>query len=157
MKSRYRINLSGLALAVLVLTMLPLSLMAHGKATGIVKERMVLMKKIGKQMRSINIMAKGKRPFNAEKISRHAEIIQRSSSKIPALFPEGSLQKPTEALPIIWTQWDRFLEETARLERAAAALKKLAEQGDKSATLAQFSKLGNTCSGCHETFRLEDD
>ncbi|MCW8944512.1 MAG: cytochrome c [Sedimenticola sp.] len=146
-----------LLLVVLALAMMPVALMAHGKATGIVKERMELMKKIGKQMRSISIMKKGKIPFNAEKISNHAETISHSSSKIPALFPEGSLQKPTEALPAIWEQWDQFLYLTDQLKLEAVALQEVAKQEDKQAILVQFEKLGKTCNGCHQDFRVEDD
>ncbi|MCW8891020.1 MAG: cytochrome c [Sedimenticola sp.] len=156
MNNLYRKHFLVLFIAVLVLTIQPLTLMAHGKATGIVKQRMELMKKIEKQMRSISIMEKGKLPYDATRISQHAEMIRRSSSKIPALFPEGSLHKPTEALPVIWEQWDQFLDETNLLEQEAAELQALATEGDKQAVLEQFNKLEKSCSRCHEIFRLED-
>ncbi len=144
-------------LVVPAMAWMPGLLMAHGKATGIVKERMQLMKTMGKQMRTIGLMAKGKIPFSAETVGNRAEKIRLSSTKIQALFPEGSLHKPTEALPVIWEQWDQFLSLAKQLEQEAETLEKVAVQGDEQMTLAQFTKLGETCSGCHTDFREKDE
>jgi cytochrome c556 len=143
--------------AIVVLGLMnPLILSAHGKATGIVKERMDMMKAMDKQMRSIAAMMKGKSSFDAEKISAHAKSIRIASPKLPALFPDGSLHKPTEALPLIWEEWAHFSALTEKMEAEAAALQVLAVQGDKAKITLQFARLEKTCSGCHSDFREED-
>ena len=43
------------------------------------------------------------------------------------MFPEGSTQKPTEALPVIWENWDEFekiAEKCNELYRQCKALNK---------------------------------
>jgi cytochrome c556 len=134
----------------------PLSLSAHGKATGIVKERMDMMKVMDKQMRSMTAMMKGKVTFNADKISEHAESIRLASPQLPALFPVGSLHKPTEALPVIWEQWAQFSALTEKMEKEAAALQALTDRGDQEQMSLQFAKLEKTCNVCHTDFRKED-
>lgn len=134
----------------------PLTLSAHGKATGIVKERMDMMKTMDRQMRSIMAMMKGKSSFNTEKISAYAKSIRVASPKLPALFPEGSLHKPTEALPLIWEEWTQFSALTEKMEKEATALQVLAVQDDRAKVSLQFARLEKTCSGCHSDFRKED-
>ena len=76
----------------------PTEIFAHGGATGIVngivKERMEVMKSIGK-------MARGKAPLDNKKIARAAGKIADHSTRITTLFPKGSDQGVSEASPKI--------------------------------------------------------
>ena len=128
---------------------------AHQGATGVVKERMELMKTLGDRMKSMAAMVKGKVPFDAGQMAAGAQEIQDKAPKIVHLFPEGSVQKPSEALPSIWQQWDRFSELTDRLTSEARALSDIAVAGSKREIMVQFTKVGKTCSGCHTDFRKE--
>src|SRR3989304_2910913 len=92
--------LSGAAFATLAL--------AHEGATGVVKERMDLMKRQQKDMKLIGDMAKGKTTFDATKAAEAARDIDVTAKKIQDLFPEGSSGGKSEALDAIWKEWDRF-------------------------------------------------
>ena len=97
--------------------------LAHGNATGIVKERMDLMESIGDAMKAITAMMRGKEEYEVEKVRRLAgTIASHGGEKMTALFPEGSLDQPTEALPAIWTDWEQFSALAAQLEDYAGAL-----------------------------------
>ena len=130
---------------------------AHGGAMGIVKERMDLMSAIGKNMKSVGAMVKGEIKFDPAAIETSAKSIAEHSTKINALFPKGSLDKPTEALPSIWEDWDRFTQLNKELETEANKLAEVAISGDKRAVMMQFAKTGKVCSTCHTDFRIKKD
>ncbi len=125
---------------------------AHMSATGVVKERMMLMKDISKNMREIASMMKGEADYDSEKISRFASnIASKGGERITKLFPDGSLDEPTEALPSIWQDWAKFKAVSGQLEIAANDLK--ATSGDQFDAMGAFQKLAQTCGACHRTFR----
>lgn len=128
---------------------------AHQGASGVVKERMELMKSLGDHMKSMAAMIKGKTPFDASKIAASARDIQDESRNIVRLFPEGSLKNPSEARPAVWIQWDRFSELTDRLIDEARGLSDIAIAGSRREIKVQFTRVGKTCSGCHTDFREE--
>lgn len=128
---------------------------AHGGATGIVKERMENMKAMGNNMKSVAAMIKGERPFDAVAIATAAGQVSSHADKIPAMFPKGSNEKPSEALPKIWEDWDRFVELGKSLKIEAGNLKEAAEGGDKRAIMVGFAKTGKVCSACHTDYRIE--
>ena len=74
------------------------------------------------------------------------------------MFPPGSDQQPTAALPGDLERSGRASRR--RAEKAEGLAEKLAEAakgGDAQATLAAFAALGKEgCGGCHETFRKKD-
>ena len=150
-----RISLLAIPLALAAVTAL-----AHGGATGIVKERMDQMVAISKAMKAIGAMLKGAEPYDAGRVrSLATEIGQMGGSHLTELFPDGSLDKPTEALPEIWTDWSRFEQQAADMQRAALALADGADlprsRTDPQSPDLLFRELGATCKGCHEDFRIE--
>lgn len=96
---------------------------AHGGATGIVKERMDLMKAMGDSMKTLTAMMQGKTPYDAETVRREAQAIaERGSDDLVTLFPEGTAHDPSEALPAIWTEPERFKSLADDLTTYAEAL-----------------------------------
>lgn len=130
--------------------------LAHKGATGVVKDRMMAMKDMGDNMKALSLMVTGKEPFDTGKTKQIASDIKGHAAKIEAVFPEGSLNPPSEALPKIWTDWDAFVGHAKDLENLAGELEAAAEQG-KTASLAAFAKMGKSCSGCHEDFRQKKE
>ena len=126
---------------------------AHGGATGVVKERMDLMKSLGDRMKTMSAMVKGKAPFDAAAMAVSAREIQHSALEITHLFPEGSLHKPSEALPRVWEEQEEFNQQAKRLSQEAGNLNDVAMAGDRRSILIQFTKVGKTCSSCHTNFR----
>lgn len=127
---------------------------AHSGATGIVKQRMELMKSIADQMKTIGKMIKGEENFDAQQVAKAAEMIVSHSEQVPEMFPEGSNEAPSEALPVIWQDWETFLQLSADMKQHASDLLSAAENAvDVSGIRPQFAAVGKTCSACHEDFR----
>jgi cytochrome c556 len=129
--------------------------LAHEGATGVVKERMDLMKGQAKQMKLIGEMAKGKKKFDAAKAAAAAHDLGRSTKRIPELFPEGSNKHPSEALDAVWKEWDRFKGDAHDAEAAADALAAALEASDP-AWKGAFQTMTDACKTCHESFRAKD-
>ena len=126
---------------------------AHSGAEGIVKERMMKMKTIGESMKSMAVMIRNKSTFDPDKARTHALTIKSHSGKaLTDLFPEGSLQQPTEAKPEIWSEWPEFAELAEQLTLTAEALEVALDKDHKKRAVA-FAKVGKTCSNCHKSFR----
>ena len=97
-------------------------LLAHGEATGIVKERMDLMDDMKAEMKKLSSIFKGQQDYNADLIRQAASVINRHSGEaITRLFPEDSLQH-SEAKPILWQEWSRFQALAKRQGRLSQAL-----------------------------------
>ncbi|MGI9484228.1 MAG: c-type cytochrome [Hyphomicrobiales bacterium] len=132
--------------------------LAHSGATGIVKKRMDAMSDIGKNMKTIGTMLKGEAAFDGEAVKASASVIAGHAKEIPHLFPEGSNEKPTEALPSVWDKWDEFTAIASDLESAAGRLAEVASSaGDVSEIKKQFLGVAKTCKSCHEDFRLKKE
>ena len=130
--------------------------LAHEGATGVVKERMDLMKGQAKQMKLIGDMAKGKKKFDAAKAAAAAHDLGATTKNIPDLFPEGSNKHPSEALDAVWKEWDRFKGDAHDAEAAANALE-TALQASGQDWKAAFKKMTDACKACHESFRAEEE
>jgi cytochrome c556 len=145
--------LAGIGVLLIVLRSFAL---AREGATGVVKERMDLMKDQQKQMKLIGDMAKGKTRFDAAKAGAAAKELGTTTKKIPELFPEGSGGHPSEALNAVWEEWDRFTGNAHDAEKAADTLAAaLAASGQD--WKAAFKTMTDTCKSCHESFRATDE
>ena len=100
---------------------------SHEDATGVVKERMDTMKAIGEAMKGLTAMFKGERPYDATEVKKLAASINSRAGHVTKLFPKGSLQKPTEALPAIWEKWPTFERYSDDLRTFSAALESAAD------------------------------
>ena len=118
------------------------------------------MGSIAKSMKAMGAMFKGTAPYDAKTV---AELSRDSAAlggeRLLATFPEGSLQHPSDARPLIWSDWDRFAALAGRMKIAAAALAEGAgnERDATAATSpdALFQELAGTCKACHQDFRMK--
>ena len=158
-----------------------LSTQAHEGATGIVKQRMDVMSMIGKSMKALAAMMRGKAESSPEMIRKHAAVIKKHAGEaLLTLFPEGSTGMPSEANQMIWKDWQGFSDLANRLHETAYALDKAAgnthgsmmgkgkmpmsrggQMGMSSADLASmppnaaFMQLSRTCAACHKVYRTK--
>jgi cytochrome c556 len=131
--------------------------LAHEGATGVVKERMDLMKGQQKHMKLIGDMAKGKTGFDAAKAAKAARDLGQSTHRIPELFPKGSGGHPSEALDAVWTDWDRFTEDAKKAEASANDLASSLEATPPDDWKAAFKTMVDACKSCHESFRQKEE
>ena len=128
---------------------------AHEGATGVVKERMDHMKEIGQQVKIMVPMMKGTLPYDPEQVAKSAAIIEGNSGEtFTALFPEGSNEKPSEALSDIWDNWSKFTDLANELQSRAGDLKTVAaSNGSEDDFQAALGQMMQTCKSCHSDFK----
>jgi cytochrome c556 len=74
-------------------------------------------------------------------------------SHIPELFPEGSIVGDSEALPVIWENWEAFVAIADAGVAAAEGGIAAAQAGDAAGYAAALQTIGGTCGQCHQQFR----
>lgn len=122
MRQRYRLcaALAALALGLLGTTM---SVSGHSGAKGVVAERMELMERYEELMDRMFAVVHGEIPYSADLVTKAAsEIRETSGGELANLFPEGSLQEPSEAGPEIWEQFETFSHYADMLQDFAGLL-----------------------------------
>ncbi|HAH11555.1 MAG TPA: hypothetical protein DCL48_15785, partial [Alphaproteobacteria bacterium] len=87
-------------------------------------------------------------------LSADADAIIATADRIPAWFPAGSAQKPTEAAPAIWTDPEGFAASAVAMRKMAEALKVKVEAGEPAGIAAQFRLLAQSCKSCHQGYRI---
>lgn len=96
------------------------------------------------------VAAKG----DVKTLENPAKGMARWIKQFPTLFPKGSEQgHNTKALPAIWSDMAGFEKSANESADAATKLAELAKAGDAAGVEAQVKVLGDTCGGCHRTYR----
>jgi cytochrome c556 len=129
--------------------------LAQDKET-VLKDRQATMKEQGKSLGSVKAYIDGKGDLAQAKAG--AADLTQTTKKIPDLFPPGTAgPNPTGdyvAKPVIWTDWNKFLDAQKAAASKADALLVAVSSGDKTAIETAFNDLGkNGCGACHTTFR----
>ena len=128
---------------------------AQDKET-VLKNRQATMKEQGKDLGSIKDYLDGK--ADLAQAQAGAVDLTQTTKKIPDLFPPGTGgPNPSGdyvAKPMIWSDWNKFLDAQKTAAEKADVLVVAVKSGDKAQIAAAFSDLGkNGCGGCHTTFR----
>jgi cytochrome c556 len=144
----------GATAALLLATTTAIAL-AQDKET-VLKNRQTTMKEQGADLKNVKDYLDGK--GDLAKAKEGAANLTQTTKKIPELFPPGTGgPNPTGdyvAKPVIWTDWDKFLDAQKTAAAKADALLVAVNGGDKTAIETAYSDLGkNGCGGCHTTFR----
>lgn len=140
------------AVCLVLALVVPVPSASHEHATGVVRERMEAMEKMGRTMKAITQRVKQNRQL--EKIPAEARDIQAMAEKLTSWFPLGSDQHPSEAAPAIWTRWGEFEDRAKALGSASAALAGL-EPGNAKAFADGVRGVARACAACHDTFRIK--
>jgi cytochrome c556 len=132
------------------LLMIGVATAALGQADPI-KARRAIMKANGAAIGALVKMVKGETPFDASAAKAALQTIHNSAA-IADLFPEGSGQGDTNALPKIWTDPAGFQAALGKLIAADDA--QLANPpADVDNIKAALGALGPACTGCHNAYR----
>lgn len=104
--------------------------LAHGGATGIVKDRMDGMGVMREAMKTLTPMMQGSAEFDVEAVRAAAEEIgQHAGDAMTELFPEGSDGDPSEAKPDIWENWEEFAALAEQIHVLSEGLALASENG----------------------------
>ena len=140
------------ALFSLILSIIPATIvLAHSGATGIVKERMDMFKRNQNNLKAIKSHIRSE---DYRSIIKLADEIRDWALKMPEYFPEGSNQKPSEASPSIWIDFDGFKDAAMKNEAAAKQLIVAADAGDRKAVVDGFRAMAASCKSCHQSYKL---
>lgn len=114
--------------------------------------RQKLMKEQGAAVRAIQEKLKS---GQVQAVAADAEKLVDTARRMPALFPQGSLDPGTSrAKPEIWQKWSEFEGYAKTLEQKATQLAATAKTGTPQVTQAAMGDLTkSTCGACHTAFR----
>ncbi len=127
---------------------------AHKGATGIVMERMEAMKDIGAATKALANLDWSKPQVARATSAEQTKLIGDHAARIVELFPRGSINGPSEAVPAIWEKPDEFSKIADQLEQASKRFAERAKTAtSKDDVQAEFDAIAATCKSCHADFR----
>lgn len=120
----------------------------------IIKYRNSVMKAYAGHTGAAARIVRGKVDYT-EQLSLHATAMRDVSMLTGDLFPEGSDFGETRAKDEVWSKRDEFNEAVTKNQQAAEAFLKVVSEGGAAAE--SFKALTDTCKGCHDKFRSEEE
>lgn len=136
----------------LVLTLGALATSAQADE-GAIEYRQAIFQAIGGHMTALVKIIRREVP-HTDDVAVHANGIADLAPITTHIFPEGSGEGQTDALPAIWSNpedFDRYREDFIE---AAEGLR-VAAGGPMGPFVEAFQTLGGSCSDCHDNFRAE--
>ena len=128
------------------------SAIAHeGVKNPAVMARMNGMTNIAAEVKVLGDMAKGLAPFDQAAARAAAASIARHAAETSKLFQPREDDPKSEALPVIWENFDDFTAKSLELETIALGLSTSIDSTDDLRPALQ--QLGANCSACHEIYR----
>lgn len=125
---------------------------------GPISDRHELMEANAQHAENINnAFNLGSEGFDVAIIQREALVLSNSAAQIPSLFPKGSTDPNSRALPAIWENWDKFQGLAKSLQDSAMSLSNAAAAGDDENLKEKSQKVFANCKSCHDQFRKPED
>lgn len=112
---------------------------------------------LGSNMGPLGGMARGKIPFDAKAVEKHATRINQLSYMIAdyTKTDTSSYNVETEALNKIWSEPKAFESRINELTMASAKLMTLAQTGSEAEIKKAIGGVGKTCGGCHDDYKKD--
>ncbi|MDZ7750450.1 MAG: cytochrome c [Gammaproteobacteria bacterium] len=146
----------AIAAVALLLMAGPVAEIAADDSEDIIKYRQKAMASQGGHVSAMSQIVRGKVSYT-EHMKAHAVGVAGVAGHIKSMFPEGSDFGVTDAKMEIWERWADFEKAADEAKEAADALVVAVDSGDKAAIGDAFKTLGESCKGCHEDFKEDDD
>ncbi|MEO0918712.1 MAG: cytochrome c [Pseudomonadota bacterium] len=140
-----------LALFIIGLALATTAFAHEGVENPAVMKRMHGMKNIGSDLKIMVRMAKGETPFDQEAARAAAASIANHAADAPALFEAPEKDPKSEALPVLWENFDDFTDKAKDLEDAAQKMSTTVTSLDELRPALQ--ELGAKCTACHRVYR----
>ena len=140
------------ALTIGLISGLSAAVYAHdGVKNAAVKERMALMEQVKNATKTIGDMAKASIPFDANRAAAARVALIAAAAQVPDAFEAPEADPKSEALPVIWENWDDFVARNRAMGAAAEEL----DTGSLGNLRAGLVPIGKSCSNCHERYRAK--
>jgi cytochrome c556 len=88
-------------------------------------------------------------------MQNNVAVADEALRRLPSLFPPGSDQGDTKALPTIWAEPERFKAVYDAASARMSALVAASTQSDRSAFGAAVGRMAAACGDCHASFRAK--
>ncbi len=121
--------------------------------SGDIQYRQAVFQAIGGHMTALVRIVRREVP-HTDDAAVHAAGIADLAPLTRHIFPEGSGEGRTDALPAIWNNADDFARRRDAFIEAAEALRGVAG-GPMGEFVPAFQNLGGTCQGCHDNYRAD--
>lgn len=145
---QYRTRIAAAALCAVTAT----AALAHSGVTNkAVKAWMQTMSAIGQNTKVLGTMSKGVAEFDALEARRAAKAIAQKAGQIPELFKTPASDPKSEALPVIWQDFEDFSAKATDLRQSA--LRAAATIRTRSDLRAAMTEIGGACQACHKAYR----
>ena len=119
-----------------------------------IKERRENRKEVGDLAKQIKAVVDAGGP--AASVVEPARKIVALEAPFEKLFPPGSDQGDTKALPAVWSDRKGFDDASHNLVTQATALADTAAAGKSPDEVkTAFGNMGKACGGCHNTYRAK--
>lgn len=133
-------------------TFLGVAALAVTASEGAIDYRQHTMAAVGGHMQAVADIVQQKVPHTGH-LQTHANALADLANIAPTLFPEGSVGG--DSLPAIWEDAEDFEAKLAAFKEAAEGLKAAASGDDVGAVGLALRNLGQSCKGCHDSYRKE--
>ena len=143
-----KMTIKKVTIGALVAFSISASVLAHGGATGIVKERMDAMSAMGDSIKKLVPVMQGKAPYDPGLVRDTAALIGKHSGEtLTKLFPAGSGGGRSDAKVEIWDDWEEFSKLANRLKVLSQGLGLAADNGLAGTTRMKKSSMMGGGSG----------
>ena len=116
-----------------------------------VKERMMLMKEMANNTKTIGQMLKGRTPFDANEAKLALERLASLSLETPKVFKINASDPKSEARPAIWNEFDEFTKLSKDLAETSLLLAGSIDSIDD--LRPALKRVSSGCKACHSRFR----
>ena len=116
-----------------------------------VKARMMLMKEMANNTKTIGQMLKGKTAFDANEAKLALERLSSLSLETPKVFKINASDPKSEARPAIWDEFDEFTRLSKNLAETSLLLAGSIDHIDDLRPALKEVSLG--CKACHRQYR----
>lgn len=150
-QTAFRLTLSAIALALVGAPLL-------AAPADQIRARITGYRELGAAFKNVNDGLRGE--VQTVLIQQSAREIRNASRAQYAWFPAGTGPQAgvkTAAKPEIWSRSTQFKAAQDAFAQQADVFQRTAAAGNAAAIRAEVRKLGATCKGCHDTFRVPND
>ncbi len=118
----------------------------------VIEYRQLVMSAVGSNMGAIGGILKNQLVLPGA-IANHAQQMVDGAKLIGPAFEAKVTAGKTDAKAGIWSDWAKFEKSIADYEKAATDLVTAAKGSDPAAVGLAVRALGESCGGCHDSFR----
>jgi cytochrome c556 len=134
---------------------MPNGLTAHE----MIEARELHFKDLGGSFKSVRDQMKRDRP-NLELVRLAASEVKNAAQDLPSWFPAGTgpgTGVEMRALASVWEDAEGFGTSAEHFREAAAKLQEAAAGEDLAAIRERARAVGESCGGCHDSYRAEEE